>query len=95
MTVEELRVELETIISALTTSGFSSVDSGIIDKLNKFAVVAGESGMSEGKRLIENLLDAIKAIQEGKSQADSGNLRLTALNFYVKNLSGSEHTEEL
>ena len=95
MTIEELRTELETIISGLTTSGFESIDSGILEKLDKFAVTAGELGMNEGRRLIENLSGAMKAIQEGKSQADSGTVRLTALNFYIKNLSGSEPTEEL
>jgi len=95
MTVEELRTELETIISGLTSSGFDNIDSGNLEKLDKFAAVAGELGMNEGKRLIENLVGAMKAIQEGKSKADSGTVRLTALNFYVKNLSGSENTEDL
>ena len=95
MTVEELRTELEKLISGLTSSGFDNIDSGILEKLDKFAVAAGELGMNEGKRMIENLIGAMKAIQEGKSKADSGTVRLTALNFYVKNLSGSENTEDL
>jgi hypothetical protein len=94
-TVEELRAELETIISNLSASGFNSIDSEILDKLDKFAQEAGSIGLVEGKRLMENLSGVMKAIQEGKSQAESGNVRLTALSFYVKNLSGSGSIEEL
>ena len=95
MTIEELRTELKTIISSITSSGFENVDPVTIEKLDKLAAAAGESVMQEGKRLIENLSGVIKAIREGKSQAESGNVRLTALDFYLKNLTDSEKTEEL
>ena len=95
MTVEELKKELEKITSGLTSTGFESIDSGTVEKLEKLSAAAGEAGMKEGKHLIGNLLTAIKAIQEGKSKAESGNLRLTALDFYLKNLSGSENIEDL
>ena len=95
MTVEELRVELEKIISDLTSTGFTSIDSGILEKLEKFAAIADELDMNEGKRLIENLSGAMKAIQAGKSKVDSGTIRLTALDFYVKKLSGSGNIEDL
>jgi len=96
MTIEEetLKTELEKIIAALTSLGFDSIDSGTVEKLDKLAVVAGELGMKTGKQLVENLSGAMKAIQEGKSQAESGNIRLTALDFYIKKLSGS-NTEDL
>ena len=95
MTVGELRAELKTIISSLTSSGFANVDSGIVEKLDNYAVIAAESEMKEGKRLIENLSGALKAIKEGKSTAESGNIRLTALDFYLNNLTDSENTEDL
>jgi len=95
MTVEELRTELVKAISALVSSGFETIDSGTVEKLDKFAVSAGELGMKEGKHLIENLVGAMKAIQEGKSKAESGNVRLTALDFYLKKLSDSGSIEEL
>jgi len=95
MTVEELRTELKTIISGLASSGFENIDSKIIEKLDKLAAHAGESVMQEGKRLIENLSGAMKAIQEGKSKAESGHIRLTALDFYINNLTDSEKTEDL
>jgi len=95
MTVEELKTELEKIVSGLSSSGFGSIDSGVVEKLDKFAVTAGELEMKEGKRLIDNLVTVMKAIQEGKSKAESGNVRLTALDFYIKKLSGGGATEDL
>ena len=95
MTVEELKTNLEKISSELTSSGFSSIDPGMMEKLEKLSVSAAELGMKEGKHLIENLLNAIRAIHEGKSKADSGTLRLTALDFYLKKLSGSDKIEDL
>ena len=94
MTVEELKTELEKIISSLTSSGFGSIDSALVEKLEKFAAVAGELGMKEGKHLIGNLSGSMKAIQEGKSTAESGSIRLMALEFYTKKLSDS-NTEDL
>ena len=95
MTVEELRTELEKIVSALFSSGFVGVDSETMEKLDKFALSAEELGMNEGKHLIENLIDVIKAIQEGTSKAESGTVRLTALDFYIKKLSGGGNIEDL
>ena len=95
MTVEELRTELEKIATGLESSGFDRIDSGTVEKLEKLAVSAGELGAKEGKHLIENLVGVIKAIQEGKSKAESGHLRLTALDFYLKKLSDPGSLEEL
>ena len=95
MTVAELRTELETIVSDLTSSGFGSIDSGLVEKLDKLAAVSGELDMKEGRRLIENLSGAIKSIQEGKSNAESGSIRLTALDFYIKKISGGGNIEDL
>ena len=95
MTVEELRTELETLVSGLSSSGFETIDDGIIEKLSNYSVTAAELNMKEGKHLIDNLLGAMKAIKQGKSKAESGNVRLTALDFYIKKLLGSGNTEEL
>jgi len=95
MTIEDLRTELKVIISSLTSSGFDNADPKIIEKADKLAGAAADSGMKEGKRLLENLSGAIKAIQEGKSQTESGTVRLTALDFYLKNLPDNENIEDL
>ena len=94
MTVEELKTKLEKTMESLTLSGFGSIDSKTVEKLDEFAAIAGELSMREGKHLIENLSGAMKAIKEGKSKAESGSVRLTALDFYVKKLSDSK-TEDL
>jgi ABC-type arginine transport system permease subunit len=88
MTVEELRSELETIVSNLNSAGFDTIDPGVVEKIDKFGAAAGELGMKEGKHLLENLSGAMKAIKEGKSSAGSGTIRLTALDFYVKKIAG-------
>ena len=88
MTVEELRTELETIVSGLSSSGFEAIDQGVVDKLGKLGAAAGELGMKEGKHLVENLQSVMTAIKEGKSNASSGGVRLTALEFYVKKIEG-------
>ena len=95
MTIEELRTELGTLISSLTSSGFDDIDSEILEKIDKLILETGESSMKEPKRLLENLSGSIKAIQEGKSQAESGTVRLTALEFYLKSLPASENIEDL
>ena len=95
MTAEEFKAELESIVSGLNSSGFNSIDSGTVEKLDKLAAASGELGMKEGKHLIENLSGVMKSIQEGKSKAESGNLRLTALDFHIKKLSGTGNIEEL
>jgi len=95
MTVEELRAGLEKIIAELENSGFEDIDSGTVKELENFTAVAGELDMTVGKRLIQNLFETMKAIQEGKSTATSGNLRLTALDFYLKKHSDSGAVEDL
>jgi hypothetical protein len=95
MKIEDLRTKLGTIISSLTSSGFNNTDPNTMEKIDKLIVTTGESGMKEVKRLLENLSGAIKAIQEGKSQAESGTVRLTALDFYLKNLPDSENIEDI
>jgi hypothetical protein len=95
MTVEELQTELETMISCLISSDFENINSETAAKIDTLAASAGELGMNEGKRLIKNLSATIKAIKRGKSKAESGHVRLTALEFYAKKLSSSENTEDL
>jgi KaiC/GvpD/RAD55 family RecA-like ATPase len=95
MTVEELWAELEKVVSSLANAGFKSIDVETVEKLEKFAATAAELGMNEGKRMVENLCKTMKAIQEGKSNSDSGSLRLTALDFYLKNHSANETVEDL
>ena len=95
MTVEELRSELGNTLSNLADADFGNIDTAVMEKLDEFAAAAGELNMKEGKRLIENLSKTMKAIQEGTSNASSGNLRLTALDFYLKKHSAGGTVEDL
>jgi hypothetical protein len=95
MTVEDLQKELETIVSNLNSSGFGVIDPEIIEKLDKFSAAAGELGMNTGKHLIENLSAIMKSVQEGKANADSAAVRLTALDFYIQHIKGGGNEEEL
>jgi hypothetical protein len=95
MTVEELRGELEKIVAGLTSSGFGTIDPETIEKLGKLTLAAGELGMKSGQHLIENLSTVMKAIQEGKSNEGSGQVRLTALDFYIQHIKGGGLEEEL
>ena len=95
MTVEVLKIELEKIISSLTSSGFDSIDPQMAEKLKELTTMAGELNMNEGKRLIENLAGAMQETKEEKSKIESCNVRLMALDFYVKKLSAGTHVEDL
>jgi hypothetical protein len=88
MTVEELRIELEGVVLNLNSSDFSIIDAETVNKLDELAASAGELGMKEGMRLMENLSGTMKAIKDGISQSNSGVVRLTALDFYVKKIAG-------
>ena len=95
MTVEEIKTELENIIAGLRSTKFSAIDAGISGRLELLHASATEHGLNEGSHLINNLITVVRAIQEGKSKPESGNLRLVALEFYLDKLSGSNETEEL
>jgi hypothetical protein len=95
MTLEEFTKELEQIIAGLSSSGFDTIDSGIVEKLDALAAVAGDAGFTNGKHLIENLSGAMKAIKDGKSTAASGNIRLTALEFHLKRVTESGQVEDI
>ena len=87
MTVEELKTELEIIISSLTASGFSNIDPLVVKSLDELTTTAEELNMKEGKRLIGNLVKAMMSAKKADSKIESCNVRLMALDFYVKKLS--------
>ena len=67
----------------------------MVEKINKLAADANALGLKGGNQLLENLSGAMIAIKEGKSKVESGNVRLTVLDFYVKKLPNEENIEEL
>ena len=90
---KELCKELDVILKEITSAGFSKLDSGSMEKLEKISSAAAGLGMKTGKGLIDNFIEVLKSLQAGKSNEDSVSLRLTALEFYktkvLENESGS------
>jgi hypothetical protein len=93
-TVENLRSELEGCISNINSAGIANLDSGNIGKLEKLGGDAAGLGMSEGKKLIENLVTVLKSFKEGSAKEDSVQVRLTAMDFYIKKIQDGS-TEDL
>ena len=93
---KQLCGELDKLLSEINSSGFK-VTPATIGKLEKISADAAGFEMKTGKRLVDNFIEVLKSFQEGKSKEDSVSLRLTALDFYKKNIleSPSETEEEL
>ena len=94
-TVDNLQKELESCINSINSAGLGSLDSQNIDKLDKLSAAAAGFKMNQGKILIDNLSTVLKSFKEGKSTEDSVSIRLTAMDFYLKNTKSSGSTEEL
>ncbi|MCL2705525.1 MAG: hypothetical protein FWE72_04865 [Spirochaetaceae bacterium] len=95
---KQLCQELDTIISDINASGLSKITPVTMEKLEKVSAEAAELGMKAGKGLIDNFITVLKSFQAGKSNEDSVSLRLTALDFYKKNVldnSSDSNVEEL
>ncbi|MDR1105532.1 MAG: hypothetical protein LBL44_04170 [Treponema sp.] len=86
MTVDGLRSELEGCISNITSAGLGNLDGGNIDKLEKLSGEAGGLDMKQGKKLIDNLVAVLKSLKDGSAKEDSVQIRLTAMDFYIKNI---------
>ncbi|MDR1288436.1 MAG: hypothetical protein LBK08_12570 [Treponema sp.] len=86
MTVDGLRSELEGCISNITSAGLGNLDGGNIDKLEKLSGEAGGLDMKQGKKLIDNLVTVLKSFKDGSAKEDSVQIRLTAMDFYIKSI---------
>jgi hypothetical protein len=95
--VESVCKELEKVLAGLSPAGLGKLDPGVSDKLAALSTAAGAVSMGSGKKLIDNLLDLVNQLKEGKADADRVGIRVTALDFYVKNVlsSGSGAVEDL
>jgi hypothetical protein len=94
MTFEEFQTKLDGLIKGFPASGFDSVSDSVITELSSFGDEAGNLGMKSGKTLIFNLVDALKTRKIGGNTDDSVQVRLVALDFYLKNLQNGV-TEDL
>jgi hypothetical protein len=94
MTVDELETKLDAVLKEIPSSGFDAVTDTVIAELDACIGCAGELGIKNGKQLLENLVAALKSRKTGGNTDESVQVRITALDFYVKKLqSGS--TEDL
>ena len=91
-TVENVCKEIEKSLTKINSTGVENIDEGTRAHLDKLSAAAETVGMKSGKRFIDNLLTALK---EGKT-GDSLAVRITALDFYNKNvLSGQGAVEDI
>jgi len=93
-TTEEIQKELESCLESINSTGLDNLDIQNIYALDKISVSAAELGMTQGKKLVDNLAAVLKTFKEGKSAKESVSVRLTALEFYLQNIKSSG-TEDL
>ena len=94
MTIEEVYGKLDDLLKRFPASGFDSAADSDIAELDVLAGEVDKLGMKSGKQLIANLSEALKSRKTGENTDESVRVRLTALDFYVKNLQGGA-TEDL
>jgi hypothetical protein len=94
-TIEQLCQELRQLLSDVTASGFNSMAGNTIERLEKMSSAAAKLELKIGKGLIDNFLTVLKAYQAGTADERSVSVRFTALDFYEKNLLGSEGESEI
>ncbi|MDR1655558.1 MAG: hypothetical protein LBR96_06115 [Treponema sp.] len=92
-TVEELRETLEVLSKKIASAGEGAVTE--LDNVSKAAAEAGSLGMKAGKQLLDNLAASLHSVKDGKSHADSIQVRITALDFYLNKIKGGSGEEEL
>ena len=94
MTVEEVCANLDTLLKGFPGSGFDSVADSAIASLDNLSAGMEGLGMKSGKQMVVNLAEALKKRKSGENTDESVQVRVTALDFYVKNLQ-SGATEDL
>ena len=92
-TPEKIQSELEAYLKNMRTTGIGSIDMQSIDKLDKISDAAAGLGMMQGSKLVNNLSAVLKNFKEGKTGEDSVDIRVTALDFYLKNTQGGAAEE--
>ncbi|MDR2371063.1 MAG: hypothetical protein LBD71_06255 [Treponema sp.] len=93
-TIENLQKELEACVGSINSAGLGNLDPQNIEKLDKISAAASSLGMGQGKKLVDNLVTVLKSFKDGSAKEESVTIRLTALEFYLKNTSGGA-TEDL
>jgi hypothetical protein len=92
-TIEEFSNELGKLLADITAGGIGSISAANCDQLGTLGASADGLGMKNGKKLIDNLVETVKSFQAGKSEEKSVSVRLTALDFYQKNIASGQSEE--
>ena len=90
MNIEDVQAKLVAFLEKLPASGFDTIADSDVSELESLAGEADSLGMNSGKKLIANLVLALKARKNGESTDESVQLRITALDFYVTHLEHGE-----
>jgi len=94
VTIEEFQTKLDALIKTLSASGFDAVPDSVIADLTDIEKESDNLGMKSGKKLVSNLIDALKTHKAGGNSDESVQVRVVALDFYLKNLQTGS-TEDL
>ena len=86
MTIEEFQIKLDALLKGFPASEFDTVVASEIAGLDNFFKEADNLDMQSGKKLISNLIEVLKTRRAGGNTDESVQVRLTALDFYIKNL---------
>jgi hypothetical protein len=92
--IENVCKEVEKVLGTINAKGIANIDEGVCGDLEKLSAAAETLGMKSGKKLIDNLSTVVKSFKEGKSEEGSVLLRITALDFYNKNVLNSQGSIE-
>jgi hypothetical protein len=94
-TIENVCKELEKIVADITAKGAANIDiAGCVENIDKISLAAESLGMKSGKKLVDNLSAVLKSFKDGKSEEGSVSVRVTALDFYIKNVLSNQGTVE-
>jgi hypothetical protein len=93
-TIENVCKELEKIVTEITTKGAANIDASVSSNIEKISSAAETLGMKSGKKLVDNLSSVLKSFKEGKSEEGSVGVRITALDFYIKNVLSNQGAVE-
>ncbi|MDR1933573.1 MAG: hypothetical protein LBQ57_12220 [Spirochaetales bacterium] len=93
-TIENVCKEVEKVLAVVNSKGFANIDDSVCADLDKISAAAETLGMKSGKKLIDNLSAVLKSHKEGKAEETSVSVRLTALDFYNKNVLSNQGAVE-
>jgi molecular chaperone GrpE (heat shock protein) len=93
-TIENVCKELEKVVADINSKTAGNIDDALIPNIEKLSAAAETLGMKSGKKLIDNLSTVLKSFKDGKSAEESVAVRITALDFYIKNVLSSQGSVE-